>query len=265
MTPPHKPTTSWRSRIVQHRLVRRRVVFKNTPGIKNAQNPLRPAYSSLHSVFKDAAEIEATWDEVCPKDWRNGETNVKLEMRPKLSQSTTVKRIFRDRLVHPSWRAELLIKARNIPRLLRRGFYWSNANITKGEDRIIPNKKGFLRKLISTHSDCCHKRIYELRDHGPNPEWIGFLDVCSEYSSTIVNFDVNWITKDTVVRATARNWDGNLVYNYAKDKEDCFTTIYSHMPLNGWWPWPDYHDIFLTRDEVLKSKGKGWKAAKKLI
>lgn len=207
---------------------------KNTPkpGQSKALPPPPPAYGSLDVSGETTDAIEAAWEKKCPKNWQTQALdNLTFRFSPEAQQTVTIGRFFRNRKEHPGWCAAMWIRARNIPRLMRRGFYWSAANIIKGEDRLLLDDFPipFLRR---------HRRTCRLIDVGQHPEWEAMFCVESGRRDTVINFDMNRVTMNTVVEVEALDWDGKTIYFAQKRSGLFFNSIFDQMPLDGWWPWP---------------------------
>lgn len=227
---------------------------------KTAEAALPPAYNTLRPSDEEIAAIEARWErnrpeakicccKVLPHTKECVEQyNVTFACQPKILQTMSLRRLSRDRKAHPAWRALLILKAPNLPRLMRRGFSWSPANLVRGDERISLDSKSLGLKLersfasqwgwTAREGGWIHQRHYHIRDTGPDTEWHGTLMVFGRKPSTVINFDVSSIDIDTVVWAMATNWHGQVVYDTRRGPDESFNTIYHRLPLRGWWPWP---------------------------
>lgn len=224
---------------------------------KNAgDSPL--AYTTSQLCDYDFAAVEARWDQErekikpcqCkPKCYTacTKHNNICLGFEPKIMQSMSIKRLFRDRKTHPAWRADIIISARNVPRLMRRGFFWSPWNNFNLRQKIVLDSKD-IRKMIgrsiaptwgwTLEKEWKHRRHYHIKDDGPDLEWEGTLSVYATKPSTVINFDLGAITMDTTVWAAAFDWNRNIVYDTRRGPQESYNLVYPGMPLKGWWPWP---------------------------
>ena len=229
-----------------------------------------PAYHNLPSTPEEALAIEAKWDQKCPKDWlcfckhptgcKGGhgtfQANTLFGLQPRELQNWSINRIFRNCESQPAWRALLHLQVRNTARLMREGFYWSSENLEQQEHKINLNLKPNkipkqLSKMIFApawgwtrhdHADWKHSRTYFISDNVPAKEWRGTLVVYGKKPSTVIEFDINAITPETVVWARAWNWRGNICYDTCGGQGARFNTLFNEMPLDGWWPWPKRPD-----------------------
>ena len=197
-----------------------------------------PAYNTLKPSDDEVAKIERYWEHKRPKDWRmTGKSNLVFSFAPKPSQTWNLRPFCRDHQVQPAWKASLWVWADNIPRLMRQGFYWSLVNISKAEGRVhldtrVPSLKPMWK----------HTRVYVLRDISPNPQWSAELRVYGKKASTVIDFDLGWITMSTIQKVEGWNWNFCKVYHFESGSGPCFNTIYDRMPMGGWWPWPKAPD-----------------------
>ncbi|KAK4151146.1 hypothetical protein C8A00DRAFT_17398, partial [Chaetomidium leptoderma] len=136
------------------------------------------------------------------------------------------------------WAAILAIKGRDIPRLMREGFFWSTEN-------VLP-EEGYMSRETSpewTTLGYSYKRTWILADKSNDeapPQWVGRLEVISPCLELLPSFRVQNLSRDNVYAAGACNALDQLIYKY-----DCrlpashnFNCIYDDKPLEGWWPWP---------------------------
>lgn len=194
-----------------------------------------PTYDSATEA--EAAEIEAAWDRKRPQIWQR-RINMIIRYEPVFRQELTVKRIFRNRRAHPSWCATLKVTAKNIPRLLHRGFDWTWANVAQvdmDQARLEPCKPARgLKKIVMPWK---HTRTYRLKDIGPHAEWTAVLSVCSIRLDVVMNFNIEQLTKDTVCGVFAFDWDKTLAYHASRRDWPYlqFNDISKQMPRSEWW------------------------------
>ncbi|VUC29582.1 unnamed protein product [Clonostachys rosea] len=195
-----------------------------------------------------AAEKEAYWEEMREKmrsrDWDDmkiydsehpsTKSSLILEFKPK----TSPKRFF-TKATGPRWHAMMRIRAKNVPRLMRDGYFrWSSRNYCEGssalrlDDNLWPERLGCDDSWRQT-------RTYALKDDGDDPEWHATLAVVSKDRSTVLNFDLDMITFDTIHTVKAYNWSGEQVYEANQSNPiDNFNLIYPNIVLGGWWGGP---------------------------
>ncbi|KAK2034767.1 hypothetical protein LX32DRAFT_659662 [Colletotrichum zoysiae] len=151
------------------------------------------------------------------------------------------------------WEAKLRVKARDLPRLLREGFYWDQANLDW--------ESGYVQLDLSSDTDIhagdpwSRSRTFFLSDLGDDPQWTAKLVVYAKKTAVVSNFAIEDINMDTMTWATAwtkADESGDVsqwVYLWDRyDPEENFSAIYYDMPLKGWWPWPraDFDDDDVT-------------------
>lgn len=134
------------------------------------------------------------------------------------------------------WAAGLLVKCRDVPRLMREGFFWS------AED-ILP-EGGYMSHSTPpewSHIGFAHERVWSLADrsNGETPLWVARLNVLSPSIAILKGFRPDTLSRENVHKAHAWNAEKRLVYHFEYlSPGDCYNTIYNDMPLQGWWPWP---------------------------
>jgi hypothetical protein len=133
------------------------------------------------------------------------------------------------------WAAGLRVKCRDVPRLMREGFFWSAEN-------ILPEEGYMSHWKIPGWSDIGfhHKHVWSLADksNGETPHWVAQLEVLSHSVSILSSFQVNNLSRENVHKAHAWNAERQLVYHFeSQSPRDCYNCIYDDMPLQGWWPW----------------------------
>ncbi|KAG9256838.1 uncharacterized protein F5Z01DRAFT_490191 [Emericellopsis atlantica] len=183
-----------------------------------------PAYETLGPSEDEALRVETLWDEQRATSPESKLNNIQFEFAsPRLTWSLRQHE-------PPRWRATLFVWAENIPRLMRHGFHWSPANVHSGAGSMD------LRKLtpLLLLRRCRHMRRYVVNGHG----WQGYLCIYAVKESTITDFDLEWIKKDTVQEVVAYNWKREKVYQARPQLGHCFNAVYGQMRLQGWWPWP---------------------------
>lgn len=189
-----------------------------------------PSYESL----MEAAEVEAAWDHERPAHWLEGKCNLLLQFK---SQHSIFSRLVGR--AGPSWSAQLEVKAKNIPRLMRRGFYWSPADIQKGDDHIeLDLKFATAPKPVHRGKDAPtkwnHVRTRRLRDHSGDGEWFALLHVFAMEVETLLNFDLELLTMDRLRRQVAYDWNREVVYWAHRSDKRVYNITSQQAPV-GWW------------------------------
>jgi hypothetical protein len=139
-----------------------------------------------------------------------------------------------------AWFALLTVKCRDIPRLMREGFFWSADNIIPEQGRMAePSCPQWAR-----HFGLVHARVWGLADKPKGSEggdavplWVAQLEVCSGSVELLGRFAVRNLSREMVSEGFAWNADRQLVYAcYHTHPDYSFNCIYDDMPLRGWWP-----------------------------
>jgi hypothetical protein len=182
----------------------------------------------------EAANVEAAWDHERPQNWLRGKCNVLLKFK---SQHTIFSRLIGK--AGPSWAAQLEVKAKNIPRLMRRGFYWSPADIKKGDDHIeLDLKFATAPKPVRRGKDAPtkwnHVRTRTLRDHSGDGEWFALLHVFAMEVEILLNFDLELLNMDTLRRQVAYDWNREVVYSARRPDKSVYNITSQQEPV-GWW------------------------------
>ncbi len=150
----------------------------------------------------------------------------------------------------PLWAAELSVLCRDVPRLMREGFFWSAENLVPegchmsdsvGEDWLEDGYK--------------HGRLWSLVDtaNGDTPLWMAQLDAFAPSLEVLVGLRVRDLAAENVCLAEAWNPYHRRVYEFDYDRPDlCYNCIYEDTPLQGWWPWPK--DDGISRPVVVPRK-----------
>ncbi|KAM4067280.1 hypothetical protein HRG_001258 [Hirsutella rhossiliensis] len=141
-------------------------------------------------------------------------------------------------LNNAAWEADVDVVAKDVPRLMREGFHWNEANIQREKGHMV------LRGLppIPRSRGWSYARVFYLTDKprdGGDAQWTATLTVFARKLSVLSNFKPRQISLGNVHSAWAWNRDKKLTYSYyAIRPGDSFNTIYDDRPLEGWWPWP---------------------------
>lgn len=137
------------------------------------------------------------------------------------------------------WMAHFQVWCKNMPRLLREGFFWSVENIVPEKGRLLRERRPDLTDL-----GCSYRRNWYLidqhRDQPANtPQWEGSLVVSSHRIDVLANFQMRDLTWENVYRASVYTDDGDKIYNYtALEADRNYNCFYDDMPMKGFWPWP---------------------------
>ncbi|KAM0440987.1 hypothetical protein ACHAPT_000292 [Fusarium lateritium] len=131
------------------------------------------------------------------------------------------------------WQTFLRVNTQDIPKLMREGFFWSEAHVEpeKGELVRFPCD-------VSPHG-MRYCRTYYLDGRKENPPWTAQLAVHSYEVRTLANFRLGDLRVENVTSARAFRPRGYEVYYYNfREPQNSINVIYDDMPLKGWWPWP---------------------------
>jgi hypothetical protein len=135
------------------------------------------------------------------------------------------------------WLAVLAVKCRDVPRLMREGFFWSAENVLPEQGYMSSETRPRWRAL-----GCRHKRTWILADRADDDSavrWVGQLDVVTPDLSLLANFQVKTLSRDNVYAADATNAHQRHIYYYDyRSPRYSYNCIYDNKPLKGWWPWP---------------------------
>ena len=136
------------------------------------------------------------------------------------------------------WAAGLAVKCRDLPRLMREGFFWSAENILPEEGHMTNAEYREWARGLGRHA---YGRVWHLADksNGEAPLWVARLEVCSRSVELLGRFEVRNLSRNMVYEAFAWNAEYRAVYAFRHYQPDgCFNCIYDEMPMEGWWPWP---------------------------
>ena len=133
------------------------------------------------------------------------------------------------------WKARIMITTTDLPRLMRQGFHWSEANVRREWGCIRDNdinsyleERGWVKM-----------RHYALAHQGQDLQWSGSLTVFARTIAVLSSFRTSDLSPDLAYCTWATNPAGRLCYRYSVwDPQDNFNAIYDDMPMEGWWPWP---------------------------
>ncbi|KAI1741531.1 hypothetical protein F4680DRAFT_464550 [Xylaria scruposa] len=131
------------------------------------------------------------------------------------------------------WAATLKVKCRDIPRLMRKGFFWDDANIIREEGYVDQDPtKSYGKNWSGT-------RHYFLRDLQQPPRWIATVELFAVNKETLCRFDLNQLSREKMHSARANSQSGHMVYSWEYGfPRMSLNAIYDDRPMEGWWPWP---------------------------
>lgn len=203
--------------------------------LQNRDNP-PPPYKNSQPTEGAIDQAIKTWDTVQPADWERRTANLKFEFVPEIRQGPSIRRLFT-----PAWHAVMHVNARNMPLLMRDGFYWSEKNFVKSNERLILSDNS-LPHRDGKGSSWKHTRKYGLTSLPGEPEWRALVYVYAKRRSVVLGFNLDRITMDTVVKVNAEGWcSGFTVYTaerrLGRPGIIC-NTLMGDMELDGWWPGP---------------------------
>lgn len=171
------------------------------------------------------------------------------------------------------WTAMLYVIAKDVPRLMREGFHWSQDNVHREEGYFWPN---------DVDSDLRNKgwhltRRYFSSDLSDEAQWTAWLIVfakCGDCSCArviaedledldgpmtvpvLTGFRVSELSPDLVFASMAINDQERPIYYYSVLQPGWeFNAIYdSDLELDGWWPWPKKKER--SREKATNLSGK---------
>ncbi|TRX96170.1 hypothetical protein FHL15_002894 [Xylaria flabelliformis] len=198
-----------------------------------------------------AAEIEASppsYEDICPRPMPG---TYLLPAQPGLAISGKSYRENEQRLsmsfgfcpdpsnvsLNQDWVAILMVKCHNVPRLMREGFHWDAANVIR-EEAYVDQDFTFAR-FRQDRKCWAGTRHYFLKDLQQPPRWIATIEVFALNQTTLFQFKLNKLSRETTKWATANNQSGHQIYHWHRGFPDSwFNVVYDDMPMEGWWPWP---------------------------
>ncbi|KAI1370863.1 hypothetical protein F4677DRAFT_464873 [Hypoxylon crocopeplum] len=147
---------------------------------------------------------------------------------------------------HQLWFGQMDVKCCDVPLLMREGFHWTTANVTREEgfvDNIIPE----LVHLGKPNYTCTITRFWILRDLQQPPRWTACLQVHAPNKEVVSGIRLDNWTIDMVRTAKALGLSRKLIYQFDNSRPRYhLNSIYDDMPLKGWWPWPK-EDLIATK------------------
>jgi hypothetical protein len=130
------------------------------------------------------------------------------------------------------WTAILRVKCRDVPRLMREGFFWSTGNVQPEEGYMSYSTEPRWSALGLNYA-----RLWGLVDtlNGETPLWVAQLEVFTHSLETLSDFRVQNLSRDNVYTGHSWNADRQVVYAFEYHQpSQCYNCIYDDMPLQGW-------------------------------
>ncbi|PNY25074.1 Uncharacterized protein TCAP_04999 [Tolypocladium capitatum] len=171
--------------------------------------------------------------EKCPPDWQTGPFNLQMAF------ISNAKAHFANDARNVAWEARLEVHTKDIFRLMKQGFYFTEANVRKRKGYFVLDENS-----IAAHASNCgwsRARVYHLTDRPEdgNRQWIAVLRVYARELSVLSDFRVRYLSADKLHITRAYNQKGQVIYDYdVKHPRESFNAVYNNRPLGGWWPWP---------------------------
>ncbi|KAF6820112.1 hypothetical protein CPLU01_12837 [Colletotrichum plurivorum] len=131
------------------------------------------------------------------------------------------------------WEARLMVDARDVSSVMRKGFWFSPEHEVKESGCIL------LDTLPTVFKDTPwkHPRRYIFAD--PKMQWTAHLIVAAKDTADLASFKVPELRLDQMYYDWANNKQGMMVYQYcAYTPERNFNTMHEGMTMDGLWPWP---------------------------
>lgn len=137
----------------------------------------------------------------------------------------------------PQWVAVLEVKSRDVPRLMREGFFWSSENVLREEGYISRETR---REWTDLGFHYTRMWILADKSNDETPQWVGHLGVFSESGEILPGFRVQSLSRENVHAAWAWNrlQQATYAYDCRQPRRYNYNCIYDDKPLQGWWPWP---------------------------
>ena len=136
------------------------------------------------------------------------------------------------------WMALMVVRVDSLPRLFRKGFFWSPANLLPGKGYMgdstnAPNTKERFQL-------CRHYFLQDLpRTKWTPGRWTMEIELFSNSKAFISRFRLEDLETELILRAWGFDESGKIVYEYDnKAPQDTINCIYDDMPLRGFFPQP---------------------------
>ncbi|KXJ90591.1 hypothetical protein Micbo1qcDRAFT_205417 [Microdochium bolleyi] len=156
---------------------------------------------------------------------------------------------------HPSWNARLLLRTRDLPRLMREGLFWDDGNIHREAGYVaLEQQDGEY-----PHSGLRNKRVWYLSSteiatpaytadfcnpsDSSNHLWVAKLYVWARDMRDLTDFRPAERLWNQTYHCIASSQDAKEVYYEYRHfdraaQAEAVNAIYDRAPLEGWWPWP---------------------------
>ncbi|PNY24822.1 Uncharacterized protein TCAP_05221 [Tolypocladium capitatum] len=126
------------------------------------------------------------------------------------------------------WEASLELHTNDVPRLMRQGFYWTEANVRNLERDVILQENSLpqsARKCGWSRARFYH--VIDVAEDG-NPQWIAILRVYARELSSRPS------PIDKIYAARASNQKGRVIYNFqANHPGENFNSVYDNKAVGG--------------------------------
>ncbi|KFA46229.1 hypothetical protein S40293_11147 [Stachybotrys chartarum IBT 40293] len=133
------------------------------------------------------------------------------------------------------WWAILHVVAKDLPRLMREGFFWGEANI-KPEEGYVLDQGSLNTSDDGNDQDYQYTRCYHLSDLDQSPQWFAKIELFTEDIRTLAHFSVHDLSVANIIEATAYNGQDREVYHSETEEPlNNFNAIYNTLYLKGWW------------------------------
>jgi hypothetical protein len=202
-------------------------------------NASPPPYFS-YPLEEQAAAHDRFWDEMHPCHWRRGNPTAIFRFSNGVGQPHKGFELD-DNRSQGKWTAVLRVWAKNIPRLMRTGFNWSDANVQHEKGYFKLNHVSWI-SWDRLYYGIKHMRRFSLKDLSLDPEWFATLELFAADVDTISDFHVGWLSQRNTAYVKVGDHKRDLVYLWDVYTGSRFNTIYPNMPLKVWWPWPKKED-----------------------
>ncbi|KAL2209993.1 hypothetical protein CC79DRAFT_1318988 [Sarocladium strictum] len=132
-----------------------------------------------------------------------------------------------------AYHAVLLVRAKNIETLMKKGLYFDQRNVIPRKSFILQNPE----VAWVSKSDWKVIRSLELSDTSFFKSWTAVIWVYANTLPPVASFRVTDLTPEKCTEA--KGWDKHLIYLYDKRyPELSINTWLDDRPMDGIWPWP---------------------------
>ncbi|KAI1827653.1 hypothetical protein F4861DRAFT_549840 [Xylaria intraflava] len=138
------------------------------------------------------------------------------------------------------WLATIMIKCDDVPRLMREGFFWNDANVVKEDGFINEDTKN--GPIQADKKAWRTTRHYFLQDLHQPRRWTAKIEVFGLRDEALFHFDLRQLRRERIREGYAVNRHGEAIYVYHHGvPQRCFNAIYDDLLMPGQWPrgsWP---------------------------